>query len=105
MREATQGDYPRQNRTIAASSETSEHFSTLIAGGNHVQCLYREENQAYVKKGSSSKSSKSNSGSADSEDELIPYDTQGVWLRIKVRSRTIYFYSYHYLLPSFEFEI
>ena len=54
----------------------SAHFSTLIAGGNHVQVLYREENQAYVKNGNGN-------GSAE-EDGLIPYDTQGVWLRIKV---------------------
>ena len=43
-------------KTLKSGSE-QEHFSTLIACGNHVQCLYREENQAYVKKGSSSKSS------------------------------------------------
>ena len=72
----------------------SAMFSTLIAGGNHVQVLYREENQAYVKNG--------NGNSTAEEDALIPYDTQGVWLRIKVMI-VPYFYSYypHYL--SFEF--
>ena len=41
-----------------------------------MQALYREENQAYVKNGNGN-------GSAE-EEGLIPYDTQGVWLRIKV---------------------
>ena len=41
-----------------------------------MQVLYRELNQAYTKNG--------NGNYTAEEEGLIPYDTEGVWLRIKV---------------------
>ena len=57
-----------------------------------MQVLYREANQAYTKNGNGN-------GSAE-EEGLIPFDTEGVWLRIKVIIYPVP-YSIYYLLPFF----